>query len=141
MLQGGALSTRIRANKNLLIQVPDEWSLEEAATIPVVYLTTLHALIEVRRIRLLSFYVLLVFTFQKVFNIEALVAFHYLVLIETGKQKLKFKNRRKQNTWKNFIRASRYIYLAVLDAVCSHITDRENISVYKKFFRFSNCVW
>lgn len=47
LLIGGALSTLVKADEELLIPVPDEWTLEEAATVPVVYLTVLYALIKV----------------------------------------------------------------------------------------------
>lgn len=47
LVLGGALSTRLKADEDLLLPVPNEWSLEEAATVPVVYLTVLYALIEV----------------------------------------------------------------------------------------------
>lgn len=39
------LATSVVANPLLLWDVPDEWSLEEAATIPVVYATAYYALI------------------------------------------------------------------------------------------------
>lgn len=39
------MATSVVANPLLLWDVPDEWSLEEAATIPVVYATAYYALI------------------------------------------------------------------------------------------------
>ncbi|XP_044764578.1 fatty acid synthase-like [Coccinella septempunctata] len=44
MVVRGALSTMIAADNYLLMDVPDCWSLEEAATLPVVYGTIIHAL-------------------------------------------------------------------------------------------------
>lgn len=41
---GGALSTLVNADRYLTFPVPPQWSLEEAATVPVVYLTVLFAL-------------------------------------------------------------------------------------------------
>lgn len=40
----GALATRIMAKSYLSWNVPDEWSLEEAVTIPIVYATMLYGL-------------------------------------------------------------------------------------------------
>lgn len=40
-----ALATTVDANPDCLIPVPDKWSLEEAATVPVVYATALYALV------------------------------------------------------------------------------------------------
>lgn len=47
MVAGGSLATMTKAQKYLLWDVPKEWSLEEAATVPVVYGTCLFALVEV----------------------------------------------------------------------------------------------
>lgn len=44
---GGALSTLVLADKVLTFPVPQDWSLEEAATVPAVYLTVLFALVDV----------------------------------------------------------------------------------------------
>lgn len=44
---GGALSTIVDANKDVLVPVPAEWSLEDAATVPMAYATVLYALIVV----------------------------------------------------------------------------------------------
>lgn len=41
---GGALSNLVRADKYLTFPVPQNWSLEDAATVPVVYLTVVYAL-------------------------------------------------------------------------------------------------
>lgn len=41
---GGALSTLLDADKSLTLPVPHNWSLEDAATVPVVYLTVIFAL-------------------------------------------------------------------------------------------------
>lgn len=43
MLSVGALSTIVMADTSFVLPVPDKWSLEEAATIPVVYGTVLYA--------------------------------------------------------------------------------------------------
>lgn len=37
VVPGGALATSVLVHKDLLWQVPDEWSLEEASTIPRCY--------------------------------------------------------------------------------------------------------
>lgn len=44
IVTGGALSTLIKSDKYLTLPVPQNWSLEDAATIPVVYLTVVFAL-------------------------------------------------------------------------------------------------
>lgn len=41
---GGALSNLVRADKYLTFPVPQNWTLEDAATVPVVYLTVVYAL-------------------------------------------------------------------------------------------------
>ncbi|XP_014239844.1 fatty acid synthase-like [Cimex lectularius] len=38
------LATKVRSNKHLLWEVPDEWTLEEAVTVPCVYLTAVYGL-------------------------------------------------------------------------------------------------
>lgn len=43
----GALATMISANKSGIVAVPDDWSLSDAATVPVVYGTVLYALLVV----------------------------------------------------------------------------------------------
>ncbi|KAK9875963.1 hypothetical protein WA026_011065 [Henosepilachna vigintioctopunctata] len=43
-LSSAALSTLVTADRHLLFKVPDEWSLEQAATVPAVYTTVLYAL-------------------------------------------------------------------------------------------------
>lgn len=48
MVTSGALSTTLAADVNLLVEVPEKWSMEEAATVPVVYSTTLYAFFIVR---------------------------------------------------------------------------------------------
>ncbi|KAG8225765.1 hypothetical protein J437_LFUL005724, partial [Ladona fulva] len=45
MVSSGALATTVKADKNLMWEVPDHWSLEEAATVPVVYSTAYYALV------------------------------------------------------------------------------------------------
>ncbi len=47
---GGAFTTYINPNKNLCFKCPDDWSLEEAATIPIVYLTVYTAFFVVSQI-------------------------------------------------------------------------------------------
>lgn len=42
---GGALATRVITDRRILIPVPDAWSLEDAATVPIVYGTVLYALV------------------------------------------------------------------------------------------------
>lgn len=39
----GALSTMLQADRYLITDVPEEWSLEDAATVMVVYSTVLYA--------------------------------------------------------------------------------------------------
>lgn len=41
---GGGLATLIEADKELMLKVPDSWTLEEAATVPITYATVLYAL-------------------------------------------------------------------------------------------------
>lgn len=42
LLPGGALSTLVAADSCLIWEVPNFWTLEEAATIPVIYITVLY---------------------------------------------------------------------------------------------------
>ncbi|XP_017784912.1 PREDICTED: fatty acid synthase-like [Nicrophorus vespilloides] len=44
MVNNGALSNMVIADEQLLWKIPDEWSMEDAATVPVVYSTVLYAL-------------------------------------------------------------------------------------------------
>ncbi|XP_075219330.1 fatty acid synthase-like isoform X2 [Lycorma delicatula] len=44
MVSENSFSTKIIADKNLIWNVPDTWSLEDAATVPVVYTTVIYAL-------------------------------------------------------------------------------------------------
>jgi len=37
LVPGGALATSVLVHKDLIWQIPDEWSLEEACTIPRTY--------------------------------------------------------------------------------------------------------
>lgn len=37
LVPGGALATSVLAHKHLIWQIPDEWSLEEACTVPRTY--------------------------------------------------------------------------------------------------------
>lgn len=48
MVTYGAMSTLIAADSYLLWDIPDCWTMEQAATIPVVYGTVIYALILVR---------------------------------------------------------------------------------------------
>lgn len=43
LCEGGSLATSLAISKYFLLPVPDHWSLEDAATVPVVYATTLYA--------------------------------------------------------------------------------------------------
>ncbi|PSN47450.1 hypothetical protein C0J52_01938 [Blattella germanica] len=45
MVGGGATATMLHADKNLMWNVPDHWTLEDAATVPVVYGTAYFALL------------------------------------------------------------------------------------------------
>lgn len=47
MKTAGALSSLVMADKIFLIPVPDKWTLQDAATVPVVYGTVLYALVYV----------------------------------------------------------------------------------------------
>lgn len=47
MVTNGACATLLEADPYLLWEVPDNWSMEEAATVPVVYGTCLYALLKV----------------------------------------------------------------------------------------------
>ncbi|XP_045465555.1 fatty acid synthase-like [Harmonia axyridis] len=51
MIIRGALSTMVSADNYLLMDVPDSWTLEQAASVPVVYGTVIHALREIAKIR------------------------------------------------------------------------------------------
>lgn len=48
MVTSGALATTLVADVNLMVEIPDEWTMEEAATVPVVYATVLYAFFVVR---------------------------------------------------------------------------------------------
>lgn len=48
MLRSGSLATIASPNSQLVWKIPDEWSMEEAATVPVVYGTVIFALVNVR---------------------------------------------------------------------------------------------
>ena len=43
---GGSFATHISANDSLLTEIPDQWSMEEAVTIPTIYLTVWYGLIK-----------------------------------------------------------------------------------------------
>lgn len=43
MITSAALATLVIADKNLLVEIPDEWSMEDGATLPVVYCTVMYA--------------------------------------------------------------------------------------------------
>lgn len=47
MVTSGALSTFMKADSYLLWEVPEDWSLEDAATVPVVYGTVIYGLLVV----------------------------------------------------------------------------------------------
>lgn len=44
MVTSAALATILEADTNLMVEIPDEWSMEEAATTPVVYSTVFYSL-------------------------------------------------------------------------------------------------
>lgn len=44
---GGTLSNLLLTDTDFLCGVPDEWTMEEAATVPVAYATAIYALIMV----------------------------------------------------------------------------------------------
>ncbi|KAK4878183.1 hypothetical protein RN001_010689 [Aquatica leii] len=44
-------SNCISANTSITCQIPDEWSMEDAATVPAIYLTVLHALLKIARLK------------------------------------------------------------------------------------------
>jgi fatty acid synthase len=48
MIDNRALATHVRGNSQFLWAVPESWSLEDAATIPVVYSTVIYALLLVK---------------------------------------------------------------------------------------------
>lgn len=50
MLAQGALATLVKADPTMLWNVPDSWSLQEAASVPVVYATCLYALLVVSKL-------------------------------------------------------------------------------------------
>lgn len=43
----GAIATQLATDRNLLLEIPPGWSLEDAATVPLVYATALYAMITV----------------------------------------------------------------------------------------------
>lgn len=43
MVTSAALATLLEADVNLMVEIPDGWSMEDAATVPVVYATVLYA--------------------------------------------------------------------------------------------------
>lgn len=43
MVTSAALSSLLTADSNLLVEIPDDWSMEDAATVPVVYSTVCYA--------------------------------------------------------------------------------------------------
>lgn len=45
IVANGAMSNLVTADKDLTWPVPENWSLEEGATVPVVYATALYALV------------------------------------------------------------------------------------------------
>lgn len=47
LVKHGALSNLVLANPQTLWDVPQNWTLEEAATVPLVYCTALYALVMV----------------------------------------------------------------------------------------------
>lgn len=51
----GALATLVQLDRRVLIPVPENWTLEDAATVPVVYGTVLYGLVKVSNIRALFF--------------------------------------------------------------------------------------
>ncbi|KAK9875949.1 hypothetical protein WA026_011050 [Henosepilachna vigintioctopunctata] len=51
MIVHGALSTLIAADSYSLVKVPECWTLEQAATVPVVYGTVIYALVEIGQIK------------------------------------------------------------------------------------------
>jgi fatty acid synthase len=48
MIDNRALATHVRGDSQFLWAVPESWSLEDAATIPVVYSTVIYALLLVK---------------------------------------------------------------------------------------------
>lgn len=44
MTTNAALATKTHVVPSLLMSIPDSWSFEDAATVPVVYLTVIYAL-------------------------------------------------------------------------------------------------
>lgn len=49
--QKGSLANLITIDKNLILDIPNEWSLEEAATIPLAYITALFALNNIDKLK------------------------------------------------------------------------------------------
>ncbi|KAF5273269.1 hypothetical protein FQR65_LT04691 [Abscondita terminalis] len=52
LIPGGAFSNIVSLKKGVVCRVPEDWSLEDAATVPVTYLTVLLALLQVIELRL-----------------------------------------------------------------------------------------
>lgn len=51
LVKHSALSNLVKANAQTLWKIPQNWTLEDAATVPLVYSTVLYALIMVSAIR------------------------------------------------------------------------------------------
>ena len=51
MVAYGALGTVVHADKYLLWEVPEDWSLEDAATVPIVYATCIATLVMIARVQ------------------------------------------------------------------------------------------
>lgn len=47
ILPAGVLSTRVESDKGILLSIPNEWSFEEAVTVPVAYTAALYTLLKV----------------------------------------------------------------------------------------------
>lgn len=43
MVTSAALATLMAADVNLLVEIPEDWSMEDAATAPVVYATVMYS--------------------------------------------------------------------------------------------------
>lgn len=62
MLGQGTLATLVKADPTMLWNVPDSWSLQDAASVPVVYATCLYAMVMVSHFWNKSIYSLLINT-------------------------------------------------------------------------------
>lgn len=60
VIQGGALSNTVIADPDLLWPVPDHWTLEEAASVPLSYLHAYYCLVSISQVSVIIFIILVI---------------------------------------------------------------------------------